>query len=387
MNTPSPPSALRAVLPIFIVTRLGVLAAGYFALMAFGWANKEPPNRISTNELVNLPYRFDAGWYLGIARDGYEWSRGQRGQQSIAFFPAYPLAVRAVRATARVRLITAAMITTLAAALGGFVYLYRLAREDLDDERARTAVVLLATYPFAVFFSAPYSESIFLLASVGAWFHFRRRNAVRAAIFGLVCGLARPNGALLSIPLALMALQFVAADRPLGTRVMVRSAARWLTVAAMPGVGLALYGVYLHRLTGNALAWVVAQQAWGRHYTPPVALLREWWRTPAFFDSSVAAAAMIDYLTGAIIIALLCLAVPIWRRFGAPAAVLIVVWILPPVLGGGLMSMGRITSIVFPAFIWLGATIPPRHRTAWATAFMVVQTLMAAMFFTWRPVF
>ena len=35
----------------------------------------------------------------------------------------------------------------------------------------------------------------------------------------------------------------------------------------------------------------------------------------------------------------------------------------------------------------LGAAIPARHRTAWIAAFALLQGFVAAMFFTWRPVF
>ena len=41
---------------------------------------------------------------------------------------------------------------------------------------AVTAVTLLAAYPFAVFFSAAYTEGLFLLTLVGAVYHFRRTS-------------------------------------------------------------------------------------------------------------------------------------------------------------------------------------------------------------------
>ena len=54
-------------------------------------------------------------------------------------------------------------------------YFLRLARDELADEDAAvTAVMLLAAYPFAVFFSAAYTEGLFLLTLVGAVYHFRR---------------------------------------------------------------------------------------------------------------------------------------------------------------------------------------------------------------------
>jgi len=43
--------------------------------------------------LVDIFLRWDAGWYAGIAKDGYHWA-GPDTQSSVAFFPLYPLLSR-----------------------------------------------------------------------------------------------------------------------------------------------------------------------------------------------------------------------------------------------------------------------------------------------------
>ena len=63
-------------------------------------------------------------------------------------------------------------------------YLWRLARDTIGEPRAPAAVALLAAYPFAVFFSAPYTESLFLLGAVAAFYHFRRDEWRAAAAWG-----------------------------------------------------------------------------------------------------------------------------------------------------------------------------------------------------------
>ena len=78
---------------------------------------------------------------------------------------------------------------------------------------------------------------------------------------------------------------------------------------------------------------------------------------------------------------------PIYRRYGIAFAALIPITILPPMAAGGLLSMGRVTSILFPVFLWLGGAIPPQHRKAWIGLFALLQGLAAVMFFTWRPLF
>ena len=63
-----------------------------------GYPPGAPPWRGSDSELLNLPLRWDAGWYLQIAENGYSYSprAGAEAQQNIVFFPAYPMATRVV---------------------------------------------------------------------------------------------------------------------------------------------------------------------------------------------------------------------------------------------------------------------------------------------------
>ena len=49
--------------------------------------------------------------------------------------------------------------------------------------------------------------------------------------------------------------------------------------------------------------------------------------------------------------------------------------------------MGRVTSVVFPTFLWLGAAVPLAHRTGWLVGFAMLQGLCAIAFFTWRPLY
>ena len=78
---------------------------------------------------------------------------------------------------------------------------------------------------------------------------------------------------------------------------------------------------------------------------------------------------------------------PVYRRFGVPYVALILLNVLLPLTMGGLLSMGRVTSVIFPTFLWLGAVVPARHRTGWLVGFAMLQALCAIAFFTWRPLY
>ena len=89
----SPTTALVA--PAWALSRFAVLLVGYLAVIFIGFPGSgAPPFRISRNELVNLPMRWDAGWYLGLAMDGYHFRSGSGRQENVAFFPAYPMMTR-----------------------------------------------------------------------------------------------------------------------------------------------------------------------------------------------------------------------------------------------------------------------------------------------------
>jgi hypothetical protein len=285
------------------------------------------------------------------------------------------------------------------------VYLLRFARERMSDEAAAAAIALLACYPFAIFFSTAYTESLFLLTLVAACYHFERDELWQAALWGLAAGLTRPNGCLLSVVLGLIALRSTVhgprstVDGPWSTddgrrttddgrRTMdggARVAGR-LAVAATPGIGMLMYSTYIYFLTGNPLQWVVQNAAWGRVYRGLDALVSL--RAQKIGESGLYSYAATDAIETFQLVAVLFVLATVWpvfRRFGLPYAVLVVVNLLPPLMLGGLLSMGRVTSVLFPTFLWLGAAIPAHQRPAWLAIFAMLQALCAALFFTWRP--
>src|SRR5688572_966526 len=211
---PHASAAVRA----FLVTRPLVFFVGYFAVVTFGFP-KTAGDIFSSDPLGNLPARFDAGWYGGIALDGYQWDRELGRQKNIAFFPALPMLIRPVGAVIgmryeslprdkrMLRALWAGVFVSLAAFLWALVYISRLGDLLIDRQAGALAPLLLAAYPFAVFFNAPYTEALFLLGSAGAFYHFQRGQWLPAAGYGLLVGFSRPNGCLVAVPLAFIALQ------------------------------------------------------------------------------------------------------------------------------------------------------------------------------------
>ena len=385
-------AALRRVLPPFLATRGAVLFTGMLAVLTIGFPDGDPPVRIAESEVVNLPLRWDAGWYLDIAVHGYRWSPDADGQQNVAFFPAYPelmslgaalvnagnepegLGARLSYGRYYVVHIAAGLFIALGAFLWGLAYVYRLAREDLDDRSAASAVLLLCAFPFAVFYGAPYSESLFLLATVAAFFHGRRGEWAAACAWGVLAGTTRPNGFALCVPIALLALQSRA-----------RSPRAWLAAAAPLG-GLAAFSLYLLVHTGNPLAWLEAHAAWGRSTGDLDMLLAfppEFRSGETLYNRTLSEP--LRWLDGCAAILALVLVGPLTRRLGWAYGSWVVVNLALAIGSGGLLSVGRVVSTLFPLFIYLGVRLTPGQSALTAAVFATLQGFGAALFYTWRP--
>lgn len=380
----------RGTWPVVVTTRVGVLVVGLMAVFAVGYPNGRPPIRVAEGEVGNLPARFDAGWYLSIATTGYEYfpNRFDR-QQNLVFFPAFPTLMHLASLLVARQVLWAGALVSMLAFAWAARYLYRLARESMDEDRAAVAVTLLAAYPFALFFSAPYTEALFLLAMLGAWYHLRRDERWAAFGWGLVAGLTRPNGCLLSIPLALMVLvpwwQHGRLRRPPGGWASLTDR---MLVAAAPGLGMLIYSAYIYEITGDPLMWIRLQVAWGRQNLGVAAFLAGEWQSVAqqgayqYVTSNVPD--FLNILAATLVTAAI---VPVWRRFGVAPAVLLVLNLAPSLASGGWLSVGRATSVLFPVFLWLADILPARHRTAVVAGFAGLQVFAAILFFTWRPLF
>jgi hypothetical protein len=380
-----------------LATRLVVLLAGYLAVVTIGIDPKLEGFQLSPDAAFNLAGRFDAGWYGGIALDGYAFEGRFDKQQNIAFFPAFPLLMRAAgyplgafapgvsHERRMARMLWGGVFISLLAFTWAAVYLWRLARDTIGADRAAAAVALMAAYPFSVFFSAPYTESLFLLGAVAAIFHFRRGELLHAAAWGLLVGLTRPNGCFLSIVLALLIFEKVRWSEI--SKFPNRQISTSLLSASAPGVGMLIYSAYVHHLTGAWFGWARLHEAWGRSYSGLAPMERAYgWLTDEGL-LHVVEGVPYDTLNSLGVIFALLMLWPVLRRLGVAYAAFVLVNLVPPLLAGGVLSMGRLTATLFPLFLALAAAAPPRAVTPLVTAFAIGQGLAAALFFTWRPLF
>jgi hypothetical protein len=234
------------------------------------------------------------------------------------------------------------------------LYLWRLARWELNPQVARRTIVCLATFPTALFFFAGYTESLFLFMTVAAFFHMRRRDWLLAGIFAGLASATRVTGVLLMLPF----LYEYARDRNFSIRHLDRGVIGLLLCP----LGLLLFMLYLWQVVGDPLAFSHAQTAWQKTFTLAIwsGFLESFHQMLILPKASfMDAHNVIEVTLGGL--ALVCSFFAARRLPAAYGLYLLAFWLVTltsPAIAGGyqvpLISLSRYILSLFPLFIYAG---------------------------------
>ena len=191
---------LWAALPAWLVARVVVLGALVVAHVIAAKVDSRLPGY--SGRLGRGLLAWDGRWYLDIAREGY----AALPDESLRFFPLYPLLGRALSPLLGGQTGTALLVVSnlSALALGALVHRLCLA-ETGDATLARRATWLIALVPPFFVMVMGYSEPVALALAVWCFLALRRRAWGWAALAGLLAGFVRPVGVLLVVPAAIEA--------------------------------------------------------------------------------------------------------------------------------------------------------------------------------------
>ena len=395
--------AWREALGVLWSSRAVVWAAGVLGLLWFGRApgtDQFDPARVTTpfSPLVDLllapAARWDAVWYVTIAQDGYA---DPNDNAKAAFFPLYPLLMRALGWIVGSPLI-AGVLLSLGCFLLALVLLHRLATIELGPTHAHGTLLLVAFFPSAFFFSAVYTESLFLLLTVATLLAARQGRWAWAGLLGGLAAATRNTGLLLLLPVVLLFLYGPRADReadPLaaGSRLRPRHppslALLWLAlIPAGPGAYLLYAGLAL----GDAFAPFHAQALWFRDFAP-LGAIPDGVRAAVDGIERIAqgggdpAAAQDLMLLGFLAFALVALVGALRRlpfAYGAYAGIALAVALSYPVAAQPLMSLPRYVAVLFPLHLWLARWSAERGRLDRTVAVCAVLLgVLSAQFARW----
>src|SRR5262245_39823311 len=364
----------REPLLIFLVTRGALFLLAYLSLAVLplnqdpGVATQDLWRGFPDNLWLDGWTRWDAGWYRHIATHGYlAQALGSTGQRNLAFYPLYPLTMRIV-GLAGLDPLTAGILVSNLAFLAALVVLHRLARARAGADAAFRCILLLSVFPFSFYFSAVYSESLFLLLAVGSLYLAHHARWATASICALLCGATRAPGLALAPALGLIYLERIRFDVR-----RVRPDVLWLGLSVL---GPVLFYAYLHVAFGDPwLAFKATRVAgwWpgGFNLKPVERAVRamrslENLRTgqfPVVYNLNLLAAA----LSAASLVAV---------RSGLPLACAVFSLLI---VASGVLQPGGWGRYVLPAFpVFLAWALALENRWAFTGA-VVVSTLLLAL--------
>lgn len=274
-------TAWKEATHVFLLSRVlfvTVTFVSVFALPQFspGFAQRmeaAPGYQFSPYPLSTLFYswlRWDAKAFLNIS------GRGYKHTPDVSFFPLWPL-IQHMGGLLLGGSFPASFYVAGIVLANVFFYLalvlcYWLLAEDFDPLLARRALFCLTFSPYALFFFAGYSESLFLLLCF-AFFLLLRRGAMRdwwlAGIVGFCATLTRSSGIALTVPFLVVYIQQFWLAGKCESNSFGKKLMAFAPIVFIP-VAIFVYIFYLVVTKGNPLIFSAQEQAiWNRQLTAP----------------------------------------------------------------------------------------------------------------------
>ena len=229
---------------------------------------------------------YDCNAYERLALNGYEGrpSGFDKGDaNNWAFFPFYSIMVWAInRITGLSMLAGGSILTSLLTVWAAIV------SWPLFERRFRAYALFCAFLflgPFSFYFTTLYTEALFILLTVAGFVLLRQGDYVAAGATGALMSATRSTGLLFAAAILIAAFQNHLRDG--GTargffRTLWKRTDLLLAVALVP-IGISCFAIYLWFHSGDALAFVHIQRAWGRAFTDPFGNL--WLALKTQFDN------------------------------------------------------------------------------------------------------
>lgn len=360
-------TALKEAARVFVLSRLFIVfisIVGFFLLPQFFPVLK---HALASTIYSDDPHRLKAFFFCWFHWDTIHFVNisyaGYTDTQNVAFFPLWPLSQRYVGLL-----------------LGGFfpgsyymggillsnicfyfalVLLYRLFVEDFDSGVAKRALLYLAFAPYALFFFAGYTESLFVLLCVGSFLLLRRGKPLDwwlAGLLGFLATLTRSTGVVLAIPFLIMYAQHFWTPNE-RNRHSWRQKLNALAPIILVPLGTLVYTLYLYYTKGSlSIIKMEEESTWHRSFSFP------WDTTILVIRTLISAPMSGDVAVNLIFFSFVCVTLGVlvlgWRRipldyrlFSLALAALALSF--PARTHNPLYSQPRYLMVIFPIYVIL----------------------------------
>lgn len=357
---------------ISLFSRISLFLLAYLSLI-FIPLNSDPNIglwRVFPNNLFLDGWaRWDAGWYVNIAENGYlNQPLNSQGQKNVVFFPAYPISIRLLNLITHNSFLSGILISNIAFVVASAL-LYKLVCDRYNETVARWSVVFLSVYPFSFYFSAVYTESLFLLAVVSAFYFGEQGCWPLAAASAALASATRSVGITVALGMVLLYLDKVGFDVR-----RLRWDALWLLLCP---VGILAYAGFLFYRFGDPFLFVSGRNVPG--WEQGMGLSMAWQNVKECLSVSAMLAGhcpVINIIHLSVGMFAIALSVVSQRRLSIAHWGWAVIYLTTSFLMGW-HGMGRYVLPAFPMFISLAKVV---RREGTLLGFIILSALLLSLF-------
>jgi hypothetical protein len=312
--------------------------------------------------------RWDAGWYQSIVEHGYtNGAKTPTAQRDTYFWPLYPLVVRLLNIGVGNSYLSALLVSNLSFLIS-LILLFRIAERRYGKEVATKGIILLSLYPFSFYFSAYYSESLYLLTCVAAFFFGEQRRWILAGLCAAGAAATRLTGSFVMFGLALLYLEQINFSLK-----RVRSDICWILLGFL---GPLAFSVFLWQKFGDPFVFYSGRNILAEAANITLSGLYGHMGNLIHGRIAITEINILFGLLGLGVVLLAC------RRIGAAYSL----WAIASLLVGfsNFLGMGRYVAPVFPVF-FAGAMLLRSEGPylAWACFSTLLLALFTFMFSHW----
>ncbi len=142
--------------------------------------------------------RWDSAHYINIAENTYAGAIENGQHIFLVFYPLYPWLIRILNFVVHNSQLSGILISVVCFATG-CVYLDKIVTRECGKKTAENTLIMQAVFPFAFFFGAVLTESLFFSLTAMFFYYLEKKDYFEVAVVGFLACLTKNQGVLLAI--------------------------------------------------------------------------------------------------------------------------------------------------------------------------------------------
>ncbi len=355
---------ISKIIALFIVWRFTLFLIAFISptvIPKFGGTFPYYQNLLMGSGLPHFIWsfaNFDGVHYLNIAKVGYSY------QYTQAFFPLYPILIKAGSIITFGNLIISGLLISNLAFLGALIIFYKLVKKHYGENIALWSSIFCLSFPTSFYFGSIYNEGIFFLLIVSSFYLADQNKIWLASIIGAFSSATRLVGVFMAPVMAIKKRKF-----------------KIIPLLIIP-VGFLLYVIYLAITFHNPLYFLSSQEIFGQgRSTNHIILLPQvfyrYFKIMATTHGALLINSAFELLSTIFAFATLIIG---YKKIKLDWLIFSLLAIILPTLTGTLASMPRYIVIAFPIYIILAQIKSNAAKIIIAVIFLAMLTITTTIF-------